>query len=331
MPSAPIQHTIPSSPEEASGFTVSHESNHYSKIIHGDCLKKLPEIKRESVHLTITDPPYFLDGLDSEWKKGLNQATRATGTVGGLPVGMKFDPKQGYELQKFIKEVAELMLPCMVPGAFAVVFSQPRLSHRMAIGLEEAGFEIRDLLAWHFTCRAQSKAFSMNHFIDKMDITPTARSELKKNLYGRKTPQLRPQFETMVLAQKPRVGTFINNWGKYKTSLMNASASLDGKTPSTLMVVEPSTEPSTLMMTVEKPHKSLYNGHLTVKPVQLIKHLIELFSVQGQVVLDPFLGSGTTAVAAKRSDRSCIGIEINKHYVEIAKNRIEESNNDNQT
>ncbi len=57
----------------------------------------------------------------------------------------------------------------MKPGAFAVFFSQPRLSHRMAIGLEDAGFEIRDLCAWHFTHRAQFKAFTMDHFVHRMN------------------------------------------------------------------------------------------------------------------------------------------------------------------
>ena len=279
------------------------------RILHGDCLSLLAEIEPESVHLVITDPPYFLDGLDAGWRNGRADSKRGTGSVGGLPVGMKFDPKQGRALQKFIGEVSEKMLPTMMPGAFAVAFSQPRLAHRMAAGMEDAGFEIRDLLAWHFTRKAQSKAFGMDHFIDRMDLPTKERNQIKQQLHGRKTPQLRPQFQAMVLAQKPREGTFVNNWLKYRTGLIDAKASLDGAAPNTVM-------------TVEKPQRSQYNGHLTVKPVALLEHLIRLLSVKGQVVLDPFLGSGTTAVAAMRSGRSCIGMEINPDYVTIAETRI---------
>ena len=279
------------------------------KIIHGDCLEKLPELEEESIHLVVTDPPYFLDGLDADWKKGKKGAKRATGVVGSLPVGMKFDPKQGIALQAFMTEVSGLMIRVLKPGAFAVVFSQPRLVHRMAIGLEDAGFEIRDLYAWHFTHRAQFKAFSMTHFVNRMDKTEAEKEALKAKLGGRKTPQLRPQFEAMILAQKPRIGTFVENWQVHETGLIDASASLDGFAPSTVM-------------TVEKPQRSHFNGHLTVKPVALVEHLIRLFSVPGQIVLDPFLGSGTTAVAAMRQGRACIGIEIDGKSVCIANRRV---------
>lgn len=288
------------------------ETMSFIKIIHGDCLEKLESLEKESVHLVITDPPYFLDGLDSEWKKGQKESKRATGVIGGLPVGMKFDPKQGVALQEFMSRVSLSMLRVMKPGAFAVVFSNPRLTHRMAIGLEDAGFEIRDLYAWHFTRRSQFKAFSMDHFVLRMNVEETEKDALKEKLAGRKTPQLRPQFESMILAQKPKIGTFIENWVTHETGLIDTSATLDGSVPTTVM-------------TVEKPIRSQFNGHLTVKPIELIEHLIRLFSIPDQVILDPFLGSGTTAVAAKRLNRACIGIEINPDYIAIANQRIEEN------
>ena len=61
---------------------------------------------------------------------------------------------------------------------------------------------------------------------------------------------------------------------------------------------------------------------MTVKPVQLIKHLIELFLVKGQTVLAPFLGTGTTAVAARETGRAAVGIEKEPEYVEICRKRI---------
>ena len=62
------------------------------------------------------------------------------------------------------------------------------------------------------------------------------------------------------------------------------------------------------------------NLHPTEKPVDLIKTLIG--SNIGDLILDPFLGSGTTAVAAKQLGRNFIGIEISEKYVKIAKERL---------
>jgi len=59
-------------------------------------------------------------------------------------------------------------------------------------------------------------------------------------------------------------------------------------------------------------------AHPTQKPIELIKRLL---CVGGEIILDPFLGSGTTAFAAKQLNRHCIGIEIEEKYCEIAANR----------
>jgi len=62
--------------------------------------------------------------------------------------------------------------------------------------------------------------------------------------------------------------------------------------------------------------------HPTQKPLFLLKDLIRLFSNENQMLLDPFLGSGTTCVAAKNLNRKSIGIEINPDYCEIAVKRL---------
>jgi adenine specific DNA methyltransferase (hpaim) len=63
-------------------------------------------------------------------------------------------------------------------------------------------------------------------------------------------------------------------------------------------------------------------GHPAPFPVELPKRCIKLFSYVGDTVLDPFLGSGTTALAAKRVNRKCVGLELNPDFCELAKNRI---------
>jgi len=62
--------------------------------------------------------------------------------------------------------------------------------------------------------------------------------------------------------------------------------------------------------------------HSSQKPIKLIKNLILENSKEGDIILDPFLGSGTTAVAAKQLNRKYIGIEISPKYCEIARQRL---------
>ncbi|MEM4104655.1 MAG: site-specific DNA-methyltransferase [Thermoplasmatales archaeon] len=72
-------------------------------------------------------------------------------------------------------------------------------------------------------------------------------------------------------------------------------------------------------------HKNgaIRNIHPTVKPLKLVSYLITLVSKPHDVILDPFLGSGTTMLAAKLLNRNCIGIEKKPEYVEIAKQRLD--------
>lgn len=65
------------------------------------------------------------------------------------------------------------------------------------------------------------------------------------------------------------------------------------------------------------------NFHPTVKPLKLMSYLITLFSREGDTVLDPFVGSGTTVVAAEQLGRKGIGIEREAEYAEIARARVE--------
>ena len=58
------------------------------------------------------------------------------------------------------------------------------------------------------------------------------------------------------------------------------------------------------------------------KPVDLCEYLISKFSDVGDVILDPFMGSGTTGVAAKNLGRNFIGIELDENYFSIAQERI---------
>lgn len=66
-----------------------------------------------------------------------------------------------------------------------------------------------------------------------------------------------------------------------------------------------------------------YGKHPTQKPESLLLHFVTILSNKGDWVLDPFMGSGTTGVIAKRTGRNFIGIELEKKYFDMAKSRID--------
>jgi site-specific DNA-methyltransferase (adenine-specific) len=72
------------------------------------------------------------------------------------------------------------------------------------------------------------------------------------------------------------------------------------------------------------------NHHPAVYPLYIIQELIKLLTQEGDFVLDPFCGSGTTCVAARNLNRNYLGIEINPDYVNLANNRMEQSDSQQQ-
>jgi site-specific DNA-methyltransferase (adenine-specific) len=200
----------------------------------------------------------------------------------------------------------------------------------MAMAIEDAGFEIRDMLGWIYT-QSQVKAFSQNHIIEndkKMDAEQ--KQALKEACNNWKTPQLKPAIEPMCLAVKPIEGRYIDNFQKYGTGLMNTSEETktgEGFFPSNIITTDNIEESMDRVFLVSKPNKKEkgeYNTHLSVKPVSLIAHLLKLFTKEEAIILDPFMGSGTTAVACIQSKRNYIGFDINTEYIKITEKRIEE-------
>jgi site-specific DNA-methyltransferase (adenine-specific) len=295
----------------------------------GDCIAYMKQLPANSIDMVCTDPPYFLDGLGSDWNKESLDQKGSSSRVGNLPKGMKFDRNQSKKFHAFYTQVSAEIFRVLKPGGAFLSFSSPRLYHSMAWAMEEAGFEIRDMLGWIYT-QAQVKAFSQDHIIDKdktkTDEEKTALKELCKDW---KTPQLKPAIEPICLAVKPIEGRYIDNFEKYGTGLMNTSEETkvgDDYFPSNIIVTEPvgNLEKVFLVSKPSKAEKGTYNTHLSVKPVALIQHLMTLFTKEGALILDPFMGSGTTALACIESNRRYMGFDINEEYIKITERRIKE-------
>ena len=85
-----------------------------------------------------------------------------------LPKGMKFDKKQVKSLYDYyLATYRKLLFTKMKPGAYFLSFSSPRLYHAIAMAVELAGFEIRDMINWTYT-QSMPKGMSMTHVIKKM-------------------------------------------------------------------------------------------------------------------------------------------------------------------
>lgn len=301
-----------------------------NKIICGDALKTLSMLENKSIDLVLTDPPYFLDKMDNGWDvKKVASITDYCHTIKSLPPGMKFDKEQGKKFYDWYYKVAKEILRVLKPGGFFFSFSSPRLYHRMVSAIDDAGFLIRDCFIWLYT-QNQPKAMSLNHFIDRLNEDKKSRDNLKKQLYGWKTPQIKSCFEPIVMAQKETEGTFLENFRKYNVGLLNTNVKVGQEMfPSNVVSTDTINQVVDKCFLISKPDKKEkgdFNLHRTVKPLSLCEYIINLTTYSNEaVVLDPFAGSGTTLVAAKKLGRKFIGIDMNKEYIEIAKRRIKSS------
>lgn len=103
------------------------------KIINGDSLEELDKLEENSIDCLLTDPPYGLAFMGKEWDS--------------------FKDNQAY--QKWTEEWAKKALRVLKPGAFGLVFCGTRMVHRLTCGLEDAGFEIRDVISWLYLCLSE--------------------------------------------------------------------------------------------------------------------------------------------------------------------------------
>src|SRR3984957_5037904 len=146
------------------------------KIIHDDCLNAMKEIADNSIDFIVTDPPYGLSFMAKQWDA--------------------FTPPIQYWKQA---------LRICVPGAMIAVFGGTRTHHRLMCSIEDAGFEIRDVIMWVF-----GSGFPKSHN--------------KFGLEGYGTA-LKPAYEPIILAMKPLEGTFAQNAEKWGVAGINIDSS----------------------------------------------------------------------------------------------------------
>lgn len=148
-------------------------------LLRGDCMTELARIPDESVDAVVTDPPYGLDFMGRDWD---NAVKLAGGMLGLIATG---DEKQGafakggthsqgyanHDGLAFEIWTTRWAAECrriLKPGGHLLAFGGSRTWHRLAAGIEDAGFEIRDSLAWLYGS-GMPKSMDVSKAIDKLD------------------------------------------------------------------------------------------------------------------------------------------------------------------
>lgn len=279
-------------------------------LLLGDSKEVLKTLQDNSVDLLATDPPYGIEFMGKSWDKVLPD-----------------------------KEIWSECYRVLKPGSFIAVMSSPRsdVLYRMIKDLEDAGFDMSfSPILWTYHS-GFPKATDTKKMIEK-------RGENGDKYEGSKLGfQPKPAVEHIIIGMKPHgQKSYIDNVLNFEALPDNikmtypfiqvpkpAKSEKDfGLTGEEKMKAAAEFRPNHLEKAMEGERGNPYgrwdkvkNNHPTTKPVKLMSYIITLFTREGDWVIDPFLGSGTTGIASKLLGRNFIGIEREQEYMDIAQER----------
>ena len=328
----------------------------------------------------VTDPPYHLTSIVKRFgKEGSAPAQEGTdGAFARASKGFMGKEWDGGDIA-FRPETWELALKLLKPGGYILAFSASRNYHRMAVAIEDAGFEIRDQMMWLYGSgfpkslnlgNGWGTALKPAHepiVMARKSLEGTNKQNMEKygvggiNIDGCriegevKHPPNNPDFrdaakqamakggidklsfgqdrdapiKRKTTNRKPRTDDSVFNNGNSSfraEKTIYADADPRGRFPANVMHGGLETEWAKYFYCpkVSKAERNVAdkNTHPTVKPQELMKYLCRMVTPKGGTVLDIFMGSGSTGMAAKDEGFDFIGIEKDKEYFEIAEKRI---------
>ena len=348
-------------------------------LINGDCIEEMQRLIDEGVQVdsVVTDPPYHLTSIVKRYgKPDSAPAKDRDGLYQRQARGFMGKEWDGGDVA-FRKETWELAYKLLKPGGHLLAFSASRNYHRMAVAIEDAGFEIRDQLMWlygsgfpksHNLGDGRGTALKPAHepivmarkFISEKSIADNAlkhgtgginidecrislNGDYKSKANGRPSlTGLGDNYDSKKANIPDTIGRFPANvmhdglkedWARFfycpKASKSEKNQGLDDFE---IKMMGMSNGARSKGVGYDKGQDiglnkviARKNTHPTVKPVELMKYLCRLVTPKGGIVLDPFMGSGSTGIAAKDEGFDFIGIEREKEYFEICKSRIEKS------
>lgn len=257
-------------------------------IYQGDSQQIIPSLDAE-FHAIVTDPPADIGYLTKdEWRISDRH-------------------------QLLVNVMALGRIRC-VPGAFAFVWSLPRESHKTAIALEEAGWTIKDMVAHHFGT-GQPKSGGLKPATELWILAQNGTGR-KLNIEECRIPNdgVKPPMKWT----QPRGGF----WEANPAAKGQLIPSEKGRWPANLIIDEELSDDMPRYFYVNKRPTNRNIGHPTSKAVELMGYLVKLVSYSGELIFDPFAGSGSTGIAAIQNNRKFLGIELNEVYAKLAASRI---------
>ena len=287
------------------------------RITLADCREHLPLLADDSVELFLSDIPYGInlddwDVLHSNTNSALlGHSPAQIGKSGfkrrGKPINgwSQADRNMGKEYEDWCRSWAGMVLPKLKSGASLFVFGARRTIHRVINAFEDSGFLLKDTLAWKKDA-AYHRAQRISVVFDRRGLVDAAEA-----WRGWRLGNLAPIYEPIAWFVKPyRIGgTIADNVLEHGVGAINiGECQVHGANPTNVLEFG--------------FHKNEQRLHEAQKPLQLIEFIIRLTTQEKQIVLDPFMGSGTIAVAARRTDRHFIGFEIVPEFHAMALRRL---------
>lgn len=309
-------------------------------ILHaGDCLDVLARQPENSVDACVTDGPYYLPEMEKRF--GSTESARASGDRLFAEGAMsKFHGKAAIVGDICNRpETWAAVLRVLKPGGHLLAFNAVVPFADMQIAARTAGFEIRNVLSWLYgTGFPRGKPLAK--FIDRqvfgagLDDDEIARGPVSHAaaFYDECDIALKPAAEFVLMARKPLDGSIGENLLKWGTGALNINACrVDHETgssyPANLLhdgsaeVVEAFPRDGAGKSVARffwhpkaDARDRAGSDHPTVKPVALMQYLVRLVTTPGQIVVDPFAGSGSTGEAAWREGRHAVLIELDPAY-----------------
>ena len=295
-----------------------------NKIFLGDCREVMKNLPDNYISACITDPPYNYEFIGHKWDnseierrmeriKDKNNKTLVKNIPYGSGLAGGVRNKKWYErnrenildYQKWCFEWGKELFRISKPGANILIFNSTRTISHVQIALENAGFYARDIIVYR---RASGIPKGINM---EKKLTQEGYSEPKK-WHGWHSC-LRNEWEAICVLQKPLKNNYYETLIEYETGLFYTQTLGGGFQ-------------SNILENIPKEKTEDFNIHCTVKPLNLMEKLVEIFvpRTKNSILIDPFAGSGTTLLAAKNYDISYIGIEIVPEYIEIINQRLEQ-------
>jgi len=283
------------------------------RVHRADAFEFLPRLPEESVHAIVTDPPFGIGFLGNLWDE--------------FP-----DGPVGY--QGWAKVWARACLRVLVPGGHLVAFGGNRTMHRMTAGLEDAGFEIRGLLGWIHAQGLPKQRGQLRPALEPIVLARKPFTGSAISTFGRHgTALLNVEASRIPFAdvEDSRSGYWPGDhpdrpqgrpW--YGRVGGGGHRNRQGRWPATALVTDGALGDRSRYFDLERWAEVAYVaksrghvralGHPTVKPEPILAWLVSLVSWPGQVVLDPFAGTGTTVRAADNLSRLALGVERDAQY-----------------